>query len=153
MMKHTFLALVTLVAVMAFACNQDDPLPIVPPVNVAPDSNCDQIAVIDDNLYDTAPTETHFIDTVYFQGDCLVITYAGSGCSGNSFEEALIGNTLVLESFPVQRQMRLSFKSNEDCLAVFTKTVTFNLLPAQVTNEPSVLISLEGYDQQILYEY
>ncbi len=145
--------LITFILLTATACDTEDPVCCINPSLVDPTAECGNAAVIDDNLFQTAPDDALDIQDVRLEGNCLTITFAASGCDGATWEEALIGDTSILESLPVQRGLRLSINNNEECDAVPSKTASFSLVPAVVEGETSVLINLQGWNQQILYEY
>ncbi|SDX36738.1 hypothetical protein SAMN05444411_10516 [Lutibacter oricola] len=92
------------------------------------------------------------INSASIDDDCLKINYSSSGCSGDSWEVKLIDAGVIMESFPPQRNIKLSLKNEEICEAYFTKEISFDIDKLQVDGEV-VLLNLEGFDTQIRYEY
>jgi hypothetical protein len=68
------------------------------------------------------------IDSVYIDGDCLVLSLTyGGGCGETEFK--LFRTQSVLESFPPQTSLLYSFVDNDPCRALETKTLRFDLTP------------------------
>ncbi len=65
----------------------------------------------------------------------------------------LISSTSILESFPVQRLVKVELDNEDACLAVFQKTVSFDLAPFQVDGQNQVILNNDGWDQPITYQY
>lgn len=82
----------------------------------------------------------------------MVIKFTASGCSGDSWEVRLIDSEEVLESLPPQRNLRLSLKNQEDCHAMITKTMSFNLANLKVKGN-QVLLNIIHTNDPVLYEY
>lgn len=116
-------------------------------------SLCDQNIWEDENLYLFAPADELHIQNLEIVGDCLSISFSASGCDGLSWEVKLIDSEQILESFPVQRNLRLSLQNMEECDAVISKTILFNLLDMQLPNEPKIIFNLVNTGEQVLYEY
>ena len=55
--------------------------------------------------------------------------------------------------FPMQRVAKIELINNQDCAAVFQKTVTFDLTPFKIIGQNSVQITLSGWSQAISYQY
>ncbi len=114
---------------------------------------CDKNVVIDANLFTNAPDEQLTINSFQITGDCLQINFSGNGCDGGRWEFSLIDSGDVQEGNPVSRTLRLSFKSNEDCLAFLTREVSFDIQSLQIQGSNQVLLKIANNDSQILYEY
>ena len=115
-------------------------------------SNCDLETVISPELYANAPNDFIAINSIEIIEDCLIIDYGASGCSGDTWEIMLVDSGDILESEPLQRNLRVSLNNSELCLAYFTKETTFDISNIQVDGN-QVLLNIENYDTQILYEY
>jgi len=119
-----------------------------------PDTNpktCDENVVVDSDKYLNGPKDYHVIENVSVDGDCLEITFASSGCSGSSWVYELVDADLIMESYPIQRNIRLSLKNTEMCEAFITKTVSFDVSALKAGNEV-VILHLDGYDESIRIE-
>ncbi len=114
---------------------------------------CDQSLIIDNERYASQSLDSFTISDVTLTEHCLEITYGASGCDGNFWHIELVDSGGIMESLPVQRDLRLKFTNNESCLAVFSKTTSFDLSPAMLENEEAILFNLEGWDEQIRLDY
>ncbi|MEO9872819.1 hypothetical protein [Ekhidna sp.] len=144
-MTSTYLKTFILVSllVMLNACEEDDII----------SSDCDSLITLDAEKYQNGASSQFSIVSVSIAGDCLEIEYSSSGCDGESWEEEMIDSEEILESFPIQRKLRMLLKNEEACAAIFTKTVSFDLTPVQTENYSSVILNLDGYDEPLLYQY
>lgn len=125
-------------------CNEDD---------VRSSTSCDEVATVDNDMYQNTQTAFYSFGNVEISEDCLSITISASGCSGDSWELELIGSEDVMESFPVQRNIKAVLTNNEACLAVFSREWTFDLTPLQVDGESQVTLNLQDFSEPILYSY
>ncbi len=118
---------------------------------------CDQKVVISAEEYIIAPSDQLTINSLEINGDCLTINFSSSGCSGDSWELKLIDADVILESYPPQRNLRLSLKNEELCDAYITKEITFDIYELQVDRNQvfgkKVKLNITNSDDQILYEY
>lgn len=114
---------------------------------------CSMKAIQSESIYNDGPAAQHTIESVDLTNNCLHITYASSGCSGESGEIQLVDQGVIMESFPVQKNIRLSLMNEEECQAVFQKDIWVDISPLQVNGESKINFNLEGWGEQILYEY
>ena len=54
---------------------------------------------------------------------------------------------------PLERTVKLELINNENCLAVFEITKSFDLTPFQISSQDQVPLNIEGWDAQVIYEY
>lgn len=113
---------------------------------------CDQQVRIDLEEYNSAPNHQLTINKIELNNNCLKIIFSSSGCSGNTWEVKLIDSSNILESYPPQRNLRLSLKNEELCDAIIIKELTFDISELQVDGN-LVLLNITNSDDQILYEY
>jgi len=141
----TILSIIPLLITLLFlpACDKD---------NDDTTMQCDNTVIISADGYLNAPDDHLNINNIEINGDCLVIDFGSSGCHGSTWELKLIDEGIILESYPPQRNLRLSLKNEEVCDAYFTKEVSYNISSLQVGGE-KVLLNIKGYDEQVLYEY
>ncbi|KXX71821.1 hypothetical protein [Flammeovirga sp. SJP92] len=119
--------------------------------NVTP-TDCDLVTVVSAEEYTNAPSDYVKINKVEIEGNCLLINFSASGCSGDSWEVKLIDQEVILESFPPQRNLRLSMKNPESCEAYITKELSFDISNLQVGGD-QVQLNIQEYEGGILYKY
>ncbi|MCR9229277.1 MAG: hypothetical protein NXH90_17790, partial [Flavobacteriaceae bacterium] len=106
------------------------------------ENSCAFQTIISADLYASAPNDPLSIIDLEINEDCLQITFSASGCDGNNWNFKLIDSGEIMESLPVQRNLRLSFENNEDCTAVPTKVVTFGISELQLPNENQIYLNI-----------
>ena len=123
-------------------------------------SDCDQDVIVSATEYENAPNDHVEIIDMKIEGNCLNIKFSASGCSVNSLDVNLIDSGFIGYSIvqvypplPPKRTLRLSFDKKDDCLAVFTKEVSFNIEDLQVRGEWGNKVYLEISGIMILYEF
>ena len=114
-------------------------------------SNCNQNVIISKTEYENAPNDFLEIIDMKIVGNCLKIKFWASGCDRNTWNVKLIDTGIVAESLPEQRTLKLSLENSEDCRAVVTKEISFNIEELQVHG--SRRIQLNVSENWILYEY
>ncbi len=135
--------LIGLVMTFGFiSCNNDDD----------DSSNCNQVVIVSSEQYESAPNDQLFINTLELNGDCLKINLSSSGCSGDTWNLKLIDSESIMESNPPQRNLRLSLNNEEDCEALITIELTFDVYDLRVDGN-KVLLNITNSNDQILYEY
>ena len=85
--------------------------------------------------------------------NCLALDYNASGCDGSAWEVELIASEDILEANPPQRNLKFILTNQELCTAVIQQEMTFDITNLQVANNNSVLLSIVGITEPILYEY
>lgn len=132
-----------LMAVLAFvSCSEADEKDF---------NNCtNSCVVIDQNLYNNTSSANYGILDVRLNGDLLTVNISSGGCDGSRWIVNLVDANQILESNPIQRNIKISLVNNEDCLAVVSKDFTFNIKELK-GNQPEVILNLEGWDTQIKY--
>ena len=142
MKKLTFAALIL---IFLQSCSETDDNPDVVSI-------CEQATVVDNNRFKAASSEGYAIRNVQLTGDCLLIEVESSGCDGRTWDVALLDAGRVSESNPEQRDLKLFLESTELCSSIVNKTYNFNLRPIRTPGNV-VLLNLELWDEQIIYEY
>jgi hypothetical protein len=145
-MKY-YILIISILLVGFFSCNNDDDN------GNTNAENCDFDILINADLYENAPNDQLSIIDLEINGNCLQITFSASGCNGNTWEVKLIDSEQIMESLPVQRNLRLSLENNEDCTAVPTKTLTFDISELQILDDNQINLNITNSGDQILYEY
>ena len=117
--------------------------------------DCYKDVIISETEYEHAPAESFTIQEMKIKDDCLTIKFSASGCDGKSWNVKLIGWGNYDKSNPPQTTLKLSLNNKEECLAVISKEVSFNLKPLKEyfqhhrTNQ--LYLNISG--KSILYEY
>lgn len=114
--------------------------------------SCGEHVVVSEDEYANAPNDYLKIDSVHIDGDCLTIKFSASGCDGSTWLLKLIDADVVMESYPPQRNLRLSLKDDELCKALVSKEVTYNVSDLQL-NYDKIKLNITNSGEQILYEY
>ena len=128
-----------------FTCKNDDVgFPI---------TDCNAFAFVDDSQYDNADSAFFEIINASIEDDCLNIEISSSGCSGETWVMELFSNTIINESLPIQRGIKLVLTNNEACLAVFSREMSFDLTNLQVEGENEIIFNLEDYSGELNYTY
>ena len=114
---------------------------------------CSQAVIINATEYQNAPDDALEILRVQLEGDCLVIRFESGGCDGNSWVIMLIDSEAVMESYPPQRNLRLSLKNQEPCDAIVTKEIAFNVSNLRLVEYDKIKLNITNSGDQVLYEY
>lgn len=114
------------------------------------DSLQNESVISNQNKYKQTSTKNYTITDVELNGDLLSVKISSSGCNAGSWKTVLVDANQILESDPVQRNIKLSLENNEACLAVFEKNFTFNIKSLK-ENYTKVTLNLEGWNSQIIY--
>ncbi len=145
MKKIIFLASVVL-CFMNMQCDDDDgerPSILV----------CDQTTIVDKEVYDNLVSEHFAIVDAQIIDNCLAVEISASGCDGNSWKFNLVDSGAVAESSPEQRYLKFQLINDENCLAVFERTVSFDLTPLQINGSHEIILHLEGLESSLNYKY
>ena len=138
------LLVLILIGLIFFSCLNSD--------NEESLKDCDFETLINSQQYANTNSDQFTINSLAIKDDCFTINFRSSGCDGNSWELKLIDSGAVAESLPPQRDLKLSFKNEEACLAYLTKEITFDISNLQVDGQ-QVLLNIININESILYEY
>lgn len=136
---------ITFVSAFLFAACERSPDPLAGLEN-------DEISVVSNAVYANAPNGDFQLDRVEITGDSLLVSIRYGGGCGDVYMK-LLTSDMVMESLPVQRNIKLSFKDKDDCEAFLFRVFTFDLKPARVYGNNSVVLKLEGWDTALEYTY
>ena len=140
--KNTILAYFSIIILLVFfGCTETKDLEI---------NLCNECVIVNKTIYESINTGNYNITAINLDGDLLAVTISASGCDGDSWKATLVDANQVLESFPIQRNIKISLENNEACLAVITKEFTFDINGLK-ENESSIILNLEGWKEQITY--
>ena len=139
--------LLILLFILILSCNSEDD-------NSTIENNCDFISeIILEEDFNAINTSNYGIIEVELNGDCLGITFGSSGCGTDLWEENLYSTDAFHNVFPLQRDVKMELINNEACLAVFQKTVSFDLTPFQIDGQSDLPLNINGWNEQITYEH
>lgn len=113
-------------------------------------NSCNECVLINNALFKDTKTNNYTINNVVLVDNFLTITVFASGCSGDSWKATLVDANQILESNPIQRNIKISLENKEACLAVFEKDFTFDIQILK-ENQNAIILNLEGWNTQINY--
>ena len=139
------LLILTLIHILS--CNSEDD-------NYTIENNCDFTSeIILEEDFNAISTSNYAITEVELNDDCLEITFSASGCGTDLWEENLYSTDASYNVFPLQRDVKIELINEELCLAVFQKTVSFDLTPFQIDGQSDLPLNITGWNEQITYGY
>ena len=142
-MKGSFV-LIFLIGTLLISCSTDD----------NPPNECDATSeVIAEDNFDAINTSNYVVLDVQLNGDCLEITIGSSGCDSNLWVLNLYSTNAFYAIYPIQRAVKIELINNQSCEAFFQKTISFDLTPFQIEKVNKVPLNIEGWNEQIVYEY
>ena len=139
--------LLILTIIHILSCNSEDD-------NSTIENNCDFTSeIILEEDFNAISTSNYAITEVELNDDCLEITFSASGCGTDLWEENLYSTDASYNVFPLQRDVKIELINEELCLAVFQKTVSFDLTPFQIDGQSDLPLNITGWNEQITYGY
>lgn len=145
-MKNILLITV-LIGTLLISCSKDDD-------NSIDNITCSSVAqIISENEFNEISASNYNVSDVELNGDCLNVTISSSGCDSDNWEMKLFSTDAFYTVFPLQRVVKIKLINNEACLAVFQKTVAFDLSSFQIDGQNQIPLNIEGWNEQIIYEY
>ena len=144
-MKQIFLAIGL---ALLFSCARQSQKPI----DTDP-GNCESATVVNSDKFSQKSPAGFTITKAEIKGDCLEITITASGCDGKTWKAELVSDGAVAESYPPQMYLKVLLTSSEECLAVLSKEFSYNLKSLRVPGMNKVSLNLQGWNQQLLYQY
>lgn len=114
---------------------------------------CDETTIINEAIYNDLVSAYFTFVNAEIADNCLTIEISASGCDGNSWGFNLVDSGAVAESSPEQRYLKFQLINEEACLAVFNKTVSFDLTPLQISGSNEIILHLEGLEGSLNYTY
>lgn len=117
-------------------------------------SLCDKDSVVNDDLFNNNESADVLITSAVIEDDCLYIEYSSSGCDASTWVADIYGSTEYDSSLQtINRLVRFNLQNDETCLAVFTRFESFGLLDLQVEEVSSIVLNLDGWNEELVYEY
>jgi hypothetical protein len=133
--------------ILILSCNSEND-------NSTIENNCDFTSeIILEEDFNAIYTSNYGIIEVELNGDCLEMRFGASGCGTDLWEENLYSTDAFYNVFPLQRDVKMELINDEACLAFFQKTVSFDLTPFQIDGQSDLPLNINGWNEQITYEY
>lgn len=146
-MREIFL-LIILIGTVFISCSKDDDN------NNLNKATCNSVAkIVTEEEFKKIVTTNYVVSGVKLNDDCLEITVSSSGCDSEPWEMSLYSVNAFYTIYPLQRAVKIELINNQGCLAVFQKTISFDLTPFQISEQNEVPLNIEGWSEQIIYEY
>jgi len=141
------LAVTLLLIGFIFSCSKDEE-------NVPNEVTCDSVAkMMTEKDFNEINTSNYTVMNIQLNGDCLEVSIRSSGCDPEPWEIDLFSTNVFNTDSPLQRAVKIRLINLQLCQAVFQKSDTFDLTPFRIDGQNVVPINIEGWYQQILYEY
>ena len=135
---------IIVLGLLMFSCSDND---------VIIENDCDAQAIISSEDYTNTSSTGPTINSIEITDDCLKVSYSAGGCSGDTWELKLIDSEATTKSFPAQRSLMFSLKDEEECEALITKEITFDISNLQIEGDDKVRLNIANLDNSILYLY
>ncbi len=141
-MKKILIILGSVLTIFLMSCDDES-------VDVA----CGDSIILDNISYSTTLSDDFNITQASINGNCLSATVQyGGGCEDVDF--SFMGST---EDFPVTLPATLKMKivlvDNDQCEALVTENLEFDLTPLQDANHNNINLILEGWNDTFNYDF
>lgn len=116
-------------------------------------TSCPEKVIYDTAMYNHGFYDSFAYDSVWIEGDCLKANVLyGGGCGDVLFQ--LVWDGAVMESYPVQVRLKLSFMDNDLCKALIHKDLAYDISMLKVGgSNHKVIVHLEGWKGPLIYNY
>jgi hypothetical protein len=101
----------------------------------------------------TASRDPFQFQSAAINEDCLEIVVSYGGGCGEVDWNLVFSNNLQTTNDVTFTDAVLSLKDDDTCEALITDTLGYDLIPLQDSNYASIVIKLEGYSSELLYQY
>lgn len=144
-MRHLFLSLAFIAGILFVNCEGDK-------VDRDSDNASSGKIIVSNSGYSDVSNDDFQFTKVEIDGDSIRLSIRyGGGCG--DIDVKLFDAGVIMESLPIQRNIRLSFKDDDFCKALITKTISFDLSPIQVSDYDQIILNLSDWSPSLLYEY
>ena len=116
-------------------------------------NNKEDVVIIDHNAFYNAKGSDYTINNAAIRGNLLELTLTSSGCTGNTFRASLIDAGAIMESYPVQRRIKIDLAKSEDCKALIQKKFVFDITKLRVDGVRTVTFHLDKWNTSLQYNY
>jgi hypothetical protein len=133
-----------LLAVLLFSCENGTEVKL---------TSCPEKLIYDTAMYNHGFYDSFAFDSVWIEGDCLKANVLyGGGCGDILFQ--MYWDGAVMESYPVQVRLKLSFMDNDLCKALMHKDLAYDISMLKVGgSNHKVIIHVDGWDESLIYNY
>lgn len=117
-------------------------------------TTCGDAIIIDTN-YGTTTGDDFNIMNVSITGNCLTanIQYSG-GCGDELVSFEFIGSTVAFPvTLPAMLETKIIMDDNDDCEAIVTKEIDFDLTPLEEEGFNNINLIVEGWDETLGYSF
>ena len=117
------------------------------------ETDCDKVGIVNNEQLRNAPRDPFDFISAEIIGDCLEVAVRyGGGCGGADFQ--LFGQEELAQSLPPQRLVLISLDDKDNCEALVTDTISFDLTAFRAENSNEVKLTIDGISRTpILYKY
>lgn len=129
------------------ACNNDDS-----PEQFAMHCDTSALEVSADEYNATGDFGNHIVN-IEIDEDCLIVTDSDSGCDDSWPVNLITPDVYISNGLVPQRPFKISIDNSQVCLAVFQKTVSFDLTKFQPENTNQLILDIQGWEDEIVYEF
>lgn len=139
----------TFFGIFLFSCSSDDDNPNPPTA-----TECGDVAeILEEEEFNAIETANYTIIAVQLNDDCLEIRFGASGCDPEPWEMYLYSTDAFYTVFPLQRAVKMELINNQACAASFEVDISFDLTAFQIEGQNEIPLQIEGWDEQVMYEY
>lgn len=112
-------------------------------------------AIIVDVNYDNTISDPFTISDVEMSDNCLTATIQyGGGCDDDLVSFGLLGSTAAFPfSLPALLEMKIILDDDDQCEALVTKEISFDLSPLEEAGYNNINIALDGWNAVMAYQY
>lgn len=115
--------------------------------------DCENAISINAHKFSQPSPSAFQITKAAINGDCLEISISAGGCNGSTWQAAFVTNGAVAESFPPQMYFKVLLTNNEMCYAMPVRKFSYNLKPLRISGMQQVVLNVQGWNGQLIYQY
>lgn len=145
MKYQIFFLLLSLGFLLIISCND---------TNGNTDTACGDSIIVDVN-YSTTTGDGFILMNTEITDNCLTATiqYSG-GCDDSLVSYQLLGTTAAFPfSLPALLEIKIILDDNDECEALVTKEIYFDLTPLENEGYNNINVALEGWDEVLAYQF
>ncbi|MDO5655904.1 MAG: hypothetical protein Q4G27_07170 [Flavobacteriaceae bacterium] len=141
-----FLSLIML-GMFLISCSSDD-------LDTQKNNICEDVSeIVSDEFFQLIETTNYHITDLEISDNCLRISVSSSGCDPTNWNMKLFSTNSFYTVQPYERILKIELNNNQSCLAVFEKSVSFDLIPYQIQGQSETPLHIVGWNEPIIYRY